>query len=72
MKPADVRAYYKSCYGFYKGTGMSPATLGIWTKKGFIPIGSQYIVEMKSGGALKADYRHDLAVMKKGMGNEGW
>lgn len=54
MKPDEVKNYYGNGYKFSKATGMSQSSLGNWISWGYVPIKSQYLIEKKSNGKLKA------------------
>jgi hypothetical protein len=57
MKPAQVKEHFRSGYRFYKETGMSPANISNWMAWGFVPIASQFKLEEKTKGKLKASWK---------------
>jgi hypothetical protein len=56
MKPEEVKNYYGNGYRFSKATGMSQGSLLNWMSWGYVPIKSQYILEQKTQGKLKANW----------------
>lgn len=61
----DLKEYYGSGYRFNKDTHMSASSFMNWNNRGYIPWGSQLIIERLTEGKLKADKQdmrkaHDL------------
>lgn len=55
MSPIEVLEYYKNRYKFAQRTGLSGNTLKYWLDVGYVPLGSQFLLQELTNGELKVD-----------------
>lgn len=54
----DVKNFYGNGYRFHKLTGMAQNNFVNWKKSGFVPIKTQFKIQLLTNGQLIADIEH--------------